>query len=310
MRTYLTAKIDQMISLITTKHQRAGDVAGQVVFTLAGLMILTWFLGTCLYALIPQSSKIKAVATKSKVAEPANNQLASLETTDKDSNLATTETKANSNNSKEDNALSHNLSLPAKPLDTSNRNSKKSPDSESSSNEFAENQNDSQPSLEKPPHSEEPKPEPKPETTPIPQPKLNFVGNSSPSEPESEKTEEQVVETTDEEPQPETPATEPEPMLTEPTQPETNPTTPEAPKILPGPKPDEASPKAGFQMRDWISSTGGTARMALIRRTEEGNVLVVNEAGKRFRVPFSRFSALDQKYIEKAMQTLSQESSE
>ena len=48
----------------------------------------------------------------------------------------------------------------------------------------------------------------------------------------------------------------------------------------------------------------------LVRRTEEGNVLVVNEAGKRFRVPFSRFSALDQKYIEKAMQTLSQESSE
>ena len=38
--------------------------------------------------------------------------------------------------------------------------------------------------------------------------------------------------------------------------------------------------------------------MAYVGRAEDGDVMVINDKGKQFKVPFSRFSELDKKYIE------------
>lgn len=301
-----------------TKSWKNLDAPGQVVFILAGMMVVTWFFGTCLYFMIPQSGKKEAVAAKSKSAGTENRQVASLEP-DSQSNLNETENETSSS-----------------PETSGRDNSETDSPAESNpkSNMLALDERETTPPIEEA-LEPEPKPEPKPEprsfsenkpelkpeteTVPIPQPKLNLGGDSdnsnlNPLEGPS------ITEPPIEEPEPaiEVPTFEPEPMLSEPvspTEPEERPvapqppeilTSPRPPEILSGPQPDTGSSEMKFPMRDWISSTGGTARMAFIRRTEGGQVLVVNEEGTRFNVPFSRFSATDKRYIEEASQTLLQ----
>lgn len=60
---------------------------------------------------------------------------------------------------------------------------------------------------------------------------------------------------------------------------------------------DGASPKQQpLEFRDWISSKGNKARLAFVR-WEDGKIIVVNEANKKFRLSLNRLSPEDQKYV-------------
>ena len=68
---------------------------------------------------------------------------------------------------------------------------------------------------------------------------------------------------------------------------------------LASPPPTLASSAASNQpleFREWISSRGSKARLAFVR-WEDNRVIVVNEAGKEFRLTQSRLSLADQKYV-------------
>lgn len=60
----------------------------------------------------------------------------------------------------------------------------------------------------------------------------------------------------------------------------------------------ETTPKS-FPFRTWISAQGNTANLALVR-VEGNNIIVVNEDGKQFSLPFDRFSIDDQNYVTEA----------
>ena len=299
-----------------TKSWKTLDAPGQVVLMLAGMMFGVWFLGTCIYFMIPQSGMDKAAAAKSKSAETENRQVASLES-DSQSNLNETsslpETSGGDNSetdsSADSNSKSNMLALDERettpPIEEAREPEvKPEPKTEPESPYFAENKSELNPETE---------------TVPIPQPTLNLGGGGSDNSNLIPPEEPSVAEPPIEEPEPaiEVPTFEPEPMLPEtvsPTEPEERPTAsqppeilvnPRPPEILSGPQPDTSSSKTKFPMRDWISSTGGTARMAFIRRAEDGEVLVINEEGTQFKVPFSRFSDTDKRYI-KECQTLLQ----
>jgi len=52
-----------------------------------------------------------------------------------------------------------------------------------------------------------------------------------------------------------------------------------------------------LEFRDWISSKGNKARLAFVR-WEGDEIVVVNEANKKFRLPLNRLSPNDQKYVD------------
>ena len=60
-----------------------------------------------------------------------------------------------------------------------------------------------------------------------------------------------------------------------------------------------ASPKT-YAMRVWTSSRGSKANLALVR-VEGDNVVVVDEKGTEFSLPFARFSDEDQAYVRDAI---------
>ena len=51
-----------------------------------------------------------------------------------------------------------------------------------------------------------------------------------------------------------------------------------------------------LEFRDWISSQGNKARLAFVR-WEDGDIIVVNEANKTFRLTLNRLSPEDQTYV-------------
>ena len=66
---------------------------------------------------------------------------------------------------------------------------------------------------------------------------------------------------------------------------------------------DSSPPLAGsidsnrnFDFREWVSSRGSKARLAFVR-WENDSVIVVNEAGKEFRLALNRLSSADQTYV-------------
>ena len=143
-----------------TKSWKTLDAPGQVVLMLAGMMFGVWFLGTCIYFMIPQSGKDKAAAAKSKSAETENRQVASLES-DSQSNLNETS------------------SLP----ETSggdNSETDSSADSNSKSNMLALDERETTPPIEE---AREPEVKPEPKTEPE---SPYFVENKSELNPETE----------------------------------------------------------------------------------------------------------------------------
>ncbi len=54
--------------------------------------------------------------------------------------------------------------------------------------------------------------------------------------------------------------------------------------------------KQPLEFRDWISSKGNKARLAFVR-WEDGDIIVVNESNKTFRLTLNRLSPEDQKYV-------------
>ena len=54
--------------------------------------------------------------------------------------------------------------------------------------------------------------------------------------------------------------------------------------------------KRNLEFREWLSSRGSKARLAFVR-WEDNRVIVVNEAGKEFRLTLNRLSLADQKYV-------------
>ena len=63
------------------------------------------------------------------------------------------------------------------------------------------------------------------------------------------------------------------------------------------PSPGGAPPtNQPLEFRDWISSKGNKARLAFVR-WEDGDIIVVNEANKTFRLTLNRLSPEDQKYV-------------
>ena len=337
---------------LVAKHQKSGDAAGQIVFTLAGLMVLTWLIGTCVYAIIPQSTKNKTVAANSESAESESSQVALL---DSDDEGVDDPTESDSQTSSNENENELSSSKPTdetswEPKPSSEPSSESKPESNTMSGngfrsapvEKAREPFDPEPQFAPEPKvtpepkvapepqvTSEPKVAPEPEnemvaeaeteeeTNPIPQPKLNLGGgpddsNSNPTRLDESKVAESPIEKAETEREAKAPTFEPEPMLAETdtpaSEPEQIPANPKTPEV--GPQPDGNFSGPRFPMRDWISSTGGTARMAFVRRTEDGGVLVINEAGKQFKVPFARFSVVDQQYIDNATESLRQQSFE
>ena len=52
-----------------------------------------------------------------------------------------------------------------------------------------------------------------------------------------------------------------------------------------------------LEFREWVSSRGSKARLAFVR-WEDNRVIVVNEAGKEFRLSLNRLSPTDQTYVD------------
>ena len=246
---------------------RSVDTTGKVVFGIAGMLVVLWFFGTLLYTCIPQSSKTNALASNSTNDEANQTSLTA-----------------------DENVNEHVLAN----LDNSESNLP-NPEPKPAVPDFAEVETDSEKiesSTKQLKETAKSEPAPKTETAPIPQPKIEIEHSSTTRSKPANVPLVPVDPIAKAAPKPPTlePTPKPDPMLIGPLKSELAEENIE-PEL-------EAPAETTYHMRDWISDTGGTARMTYVGRAEDGDVMVINDKGKQFKVPFSRFSELDKKYIE------------